>query len=107
MMLMIFLVSPSISATSPLSRSVTAKRFVEVEVVHLLRRALGHRHQHLPAFLHLLHAPFRRRGRLVLEEARHDVDSSAESQPEVPQFGMPAGEPKLIRPSGTRCPWRA
>ena len=47
---------------------------VEVELVLLRRRPLLDRDQHLPGVLDLLHAPFRRLRRLVLHEARHDVD---------------------------------
>ena len=47
---------------------------VEVELVLLRRRPLVHGDQDLPRALDVLHAPFRRLRRLVLHEARHDVD---------------------------------
>jgi hypothetical protein len=97
MMLMIFLVSPSISATSPAVTQRDREDVLDVVVVHLLGGTLVDRHQHLPAVAHFRHAPFGRARRLVLQEARHDVDLLPRSvRPEVPQFGMPAGEPKLI-----------
>ncbi len=49
------------------------EHIVEVELVHLLLRPLLRRDEYLPASLHLRHAPFGWRRRLVLEEARHNV----------------------------------
>ena len=46
---------------------------LDVVAVHLLRRALARRDDDLPRRLHLLHAEFRRRGRRLLDVARHQV----------------------------------
>ena len=50
------------------------EQVLEVDLVHLLLRALLGRHDHLPGRLHLLHAELGRHRRLVLQKARHDVD---------------------------------
>ena len=70
---MISLVSPSIRATSPASRSVTAKMLSRLYLFCCSGRPFGHRHDHVPARLDLGHAELRRLRRLVLDEARHDV----------------------------------
>ena len=69
---------------------------VQIELVQLLGRPVLDRHIDLPAVANFLHAEFGRRRRLVLQEARHDVDVFSVISPEVPQFGMPPGEPNLI-----------
>ncbi len=46
---------------------------VDVDVVHLFLRTVLGLDEHLPAFLHLRHAPFRRRGRFEKDIAGHQV----------------------------------
>jgi hypothetical protein len=94
-MLMICLVSPSISATSPVSRSVVEKMLSMLVVVHLLLRTVSRRYDHLPGWLSSsLHAELRRLRRILLDIARHHIDRLQPSiSPEVCQLGMPAGEP--------------
>ena len=50
------------------------KDIIDVVAVHFLGRAFIDRYHDLPAFLHFLHAPFRRAGGFMLNIAGHHVD---------------------------------
>ncbi len=63
---------------------------VDVVIVHLLGGALLRRHQHLPGGFHFLHAEFRRRGRFLLDVARHQIDLLGGHLAR----GLPVGHPR-------------
>ena len=95
-MLMIFLVSPSTSATSPLSRRVIAKMLsVLIAFIFLFGRFSTGTKTCMLSFISFMPHSGGAGGSCWRKRAIMSI-SPAVSSPDVPQLGMPAGEPKLI-----------
>ena len=97
MILMIFFESPSISATSPLSRSVTAKILSRLKLfICLVGRFSTGTITFQLSFISFMPHSGGVGGSFCRKRAMMSICFSL-SCPEVPQFGIPAGEPMLIR----------